>query len=166
MTALSAASFFGIMLALAAMPSASVALVVARSSSLGLRNGIATAGGIVTGDLVFVAIAIMGMSALAMAMGPVFSAFKYVGGAYLIWLGIKLLRSDRRVRVRSLPAKIHSQNAGRIGKSSYGESNAQSLLHELHETDLVTVGSWQICWEVGPCRPAFWAFSCAKLPWK
>ena len=92
MTPLAIASFFGIMLALAAMPSASVALVVARSSSLGLRNGIATALGIVAGDLIFVAIAILGMSALAIAMGSIFSVFKYVGGAYLVWIGIKLLR--------------------------------------------------------------------------
>lgn len=81
------------MLALAAMPSASVALVVARSSSLGLRNGIATAIGIVAGDLIFVFIAILGMSALAVAMGSVFSVFKYIGGAYLIWLGIRLIIS-------------------------------------------------------------------------
>jgi len=81
MTLYSIASFFVIMLALAAMPSASVALVVARSSSFGFRNGIATAIGIVAGDLIFVAIAILGMSALAVVMGSVFSVFKYIGGA-------------------------------------------------------------------------------------
>jgi len=93
MTTLAITSFFGIMLALAVMPSASVALVVARSAGFGLRNGIATALGIVVGDLVFVAIAILGMSALAAMMGSLFSVFKYVGGAYLIYLGIKILRS-------------------------------------------------------------------------
>jgi len=97
MTPLSIASFFVIMLALAAMPSASVALVVARSSSLGLRNGIATAIGIVAGDLIFVSIAILGMSALAIAMGSLFSVFKYIGGAYLIWLGIQLFRAKETV---------------------------------------------------------------------
>ncbi len=83
------------MLALAAIPSSSVALVVARSSSLGFRNGVATTAGIVAGDLIFVTIAIMGMSALAIAMGSLFSVFKYAGGAYLIWLGIKLLGSKK-----------------------------------------------------------------------
>ena len=97
MTPLAIATFFAIMLALAAMPSASVALVVARSSCHGLRNGIATIIGIVAGDLVFVAITILGMSALAITMGSVFSVLKYIGGVYLIWLGIKLFRSKAPV---------------------------------------------------------------------
>jgi threonine/homoserine/homoserine lactone efflux protein len=91
MTLVSILSFFGIMLALAAMPSASVALVVVRSSSCGMRNGVATALGIVAADLVFVTIAILGLSALALAFGSAFSILKYLGGAYLIWLGVKLL---------------------------------------------------------------------------
>jgi threonine/homoserine/homoserine lactone efflux protein len=102
MTPLALASFFVIMLALAAMPSASVALVVARSSSLGLRNGIATALGIVAGDLIFVSISILGMSALAITLGSVFSVLKYVGGAYLIWLGVKLLKSKETNGITSV----------------------------------------------------------------
>jgi threonine/homoserine/homoserine lactone efflux protein len=93
MTLLAIASFLGIMLILAAIPSASVALVVARTSSCGLLNGIATITGIVVADLIFVAIAIMGMSALAFTLGSVFSVLKYIGGAYLIWLGVKLIMS-------------------------------------------------------------------------
>lgn len=104
MTPFAVASFFVIMLALAALPSASVALVVARSSSLGLRNGIATALGIVAGDLIFVAIALLGMSALALTLGSFFSGLRFVGGAYLIWLGIRLLRSKE---APGLPSPDH-----------------------------------------------------------
>ncbi len=93
MTLFAIFSFFVIMLTLAAIPSASVALVVARAASLGLRNGIAAAIGIVTGDLIFMTVAILGMSALATTVGSLFAAFKYAGGVYLIWLGISLLRS-------------------------------------------------------------------------
>lgn len=93
MTPLATLSFFGIMLALAAMPSSSVALVVARSASLGLRNGISVTAGIVLGDLIFATIAILGMSALALSMGSIFSVMKYLGGVYLIWIGWKLLRA-------------------------------------------------------------------------
>ncbi len=94
MTPLAALSFFAIMLALAAMPSASVTLVVARSVSHGLKNGIAVALGIVIGDLFFVAFAILGMSVLATTFGSVFSVFKYIGGAYLVWLGFNLLKTN------------------------------------------------------------------------
>jgi hypothetical protein len=48
------------MVVLAAIPSSSVALVVLRSASLGVRSGVATAFGIAAGDLIFVALAISG----------------------------------------------------------------------------------------------------------
>ena len=82
-----------VMLPLAAMPSASVALVVARSASAGRRSGSAAAFGIVIGDLLFIAMALLGMTLLAGWLGTLFSLLKYAGGAYLIFLGISLLSS-------------------------------------------------------------------------
>lgn len=94
-----------VMLPLAAMPSASVALVVARSASAGRASGAAAAFGIVAGDLLFIAMALLGMSLLAGWIGTLFSLVKYVGGAYLIYLGISLLRSKPLLRMqRSAPA--------------------------------------------------------------
>jgi len=89
-----------VMLALAAIPSASVALVVTRSATLGFANGAAAALGIVLGDLVFVTLAIFGMSTLAESMGAFFAIVKFLGGAYLIWLGIGLIRSTGSVKLR------------------------------------------------------------------
>ncbi|WP_369334585.1 LysE family transporter, partial [Pectobacterium brasiliense] len=63
MTAFAALSLFLAMIALAAMPSSSVALVVIRSATLGVRHGVATALGIVVGDLLFVVLAIAGLVA-------------------------------------------------------------------------------------------------------
>ncbi|MEA5462295.1 LysE family translocator [Leptothoe sp. PORK10 BA2] len=82
------------MTALAALPSASVALVVTRAATLGIANGMAVAAGIVLGDLVFVALAILGLSVVAEAMGGLFMVLKVVGGLYLIGLGISLWRSQ------------------------------------------------------------------------
>lgn len=45
------------------------------------------------GGRVFVAAALLGMRVLAKAMGSLFVVLKYVGGAYLTWLGASLLRS-------------------------------------------------------------------------
>ncbi len=95
MTFLSAFTLCLVTIALAAIPSASVALVVTRSATLGIKNGVAVASGIVIGDLVFVCLAILGMSVLAETMGAFFAIFKYIGGAYLIWLGIGLLRAKK-----------------------------------------------------------------------
>ena len=82
------------MAALAALPSASVALVITRAATLGVKNGIAVAVGIVLGDLVFVTLAILGLSVVAETMGGFFIFVKVLGGMYLIWLGISLWRSN------------------------------------------------------------------------
>lgn len=84
---------FFAMTALALTPSASVALVVARSSSAGFANGSAVAAGVVVGDLIFVFLAILGMAALAELAGSFFLILRYLAGAYLIWFGINLMRS-------------------------------------------------------------------------
>ena len=78
---------------LAAVPSASVALVVTRGAAFGVRSGAAVAAGIVLGDLVFVAFAIYGLHAIAEAMGSFFAVIRYAGGAYLIWMGVGFIRS-------------------------------------------------------------------------
>ena len=45
------------------------------------------------GDLVFLLAAIYGLSYIAEALGTFFVVVKYLGGAYLIWLGMRMLLS-------------------------------------------------------------------------
>lgn len=96
MSYLDSISLFLIMLTLAVIPSTSVALVVTRSATLGISNGIAVAIGIVLGDLVFILLAILGLSVVAETMGAFFVVIKYIGGAYLLWIGYKLLTSQSK----------------------------------------------------------------------
>jgi threonine/homoserine/homoserine lactone efflux protein len=84
-------ALLGIMIALAAIPSTSVALVVTRAASLGASNGVAVAAGIVLGDLIFVMLVILGLSVLAEALGSLFQIIRYLGATYLVWLGFSLL---------------------------------------------------------------------------
>lgn len=86
-------SLFGAMVILAAIPSVSVLAVSARSAASGFMHGVFTTVGIVLGDVIFVIIAIWGLSFLAETMGSLFVLIKYLGGAYLILLGIGLCRS-------------------------------------------------------------------------
>lgn len=94
MTFVESIILFGIMISLAALPGSSVALVVARSATLGTANGIAAGIGIVLGDLLFVALAIAGLAVAAETLGSFFVVVKFIGGLYLIWLGTKLLTSS------------------------------------------------------------------------
>lgn len=88
---------FATLALLAALPSTSVVLVVTRSATAGLRQGLAVAVGIVLGDLIFVAIALLGLSALADALGGLFLLIKLLGGLYLIWLGGRMLLSGSAI---------------------------------------------------------------------
>lgn len=88
-------SFAAIMLGLAALPSASVALVVTRSATHGVGSGVATSIGIVVADLLFVALALLGMSVLAESLGVLFAFMRYAAAAYLIWFGVSLLRTAK-----------------------------------------------------------------------
>lgn len=90
---------FAVMAALALVPSTSVALVVTRSSSTGFSNGSAVAAGIVFGDLVFVFLAVLGITALAEIVGNFFVILKYLAGGYLIWFGISLMRSKASLQL-------------------------------------------------------------------
>jgi len=92
-------TLFGIMVVLAAIPSASVALVVTRSATLGVGNGIAVAAGIVLGDLVFIILAILGLSVVAETMGSLFMIIKYLGGVYLLWLGFTLITAKSKTTI-------------------------------------------------------------------
>ena len=90
---LEAISLFFVMLTLALIPSSSVALVVTRSVTLGVQNGISVSLGIVLGGLIFMFLAILGLSIVAETMGWLFLTIKYIGATYLIWLGYTLLIS-------------------------------------------------------------------------
>ena len=97
-----ALALFLIMIGLAAIPSSSVALVVVRSATLNIRNGVAASFGIVTGDLIFVLLAILGLSTLAETLGALFAVIRYAAAGYLIWFGIGLIRSAAKPRAQAL----------------------------------------------------------------
>ena len=99
MNAIEIITLFGIMALLAALPSASVALVIARSGTLGVANGAAVIVGIILGDLLFILLAIFGLSFIAETMGSLFIIIKYLGATYLLWFGYTLITSKSRVEI-------------------------------------------------------------------
>jgi threonine/homoserine/homoserine lactone efflux protein len=73
--------------------------------ALTLRNsvtrgrGVATAIGVVAGQLVWVAATAAGVAAVVVASRPAFEALRLLGAAYLVWLGLTtLLRRGHRAR--------------------------------------------------------------------
>ncbi|WP_238178345.1 LysE family translocator [Calothrix sp. 336/3] len=86
-------ALFTAMVILAAIPSISVLTVSTKSATSGFIHGVFTTIGIVVGDIFFIILAIWGLSFLAETIGNLFVLIKYLGGVYLIFLGISLCRS-------------------------------------------------------------------------
>jgi threonine/homoserine/homoserine lactone efflux protein len=75
------------------VPGPAVLYIVTRSIDQGRRAGLASVLGIHAGSLVHVTAAILGLSALLASSATAFDVVRYVGAAYLIWLGIRRLRT-------------------------------------------------------------------------
>ncbi|MEM1254491.1 MAG: LysE family translocator [Cyanobacteria bacterium P01_H01_bin.21] len=94
MSPTSTMALFATMFLLAVVPGPSVFAVVARSMASGFYHGVVTAVGIVIGDVVFIFLAILGLWTLAETSA--FFWVKYLGSAYLIYVGVATLRSKPR----------------------------------------------------------------------
>jgi len=80
-------------LALLVIPGPAVLFIVTRSVEHGRRVGLASVVGVHLGTLVHVAAAAAGLSALLVSSAAAFDVVKYVGAAYLLFLGLHRLVS-------------------------------------------------------------------------
>jgi len=77
-------------------PGADTLLVVRNVLRGGRRDGIATAIGICSGLYVHAILSAFGLSVILMHSAAAFTAVKFAGAAYLVWLGLQSLRSAAR----------------------------------------------------------------------
>ncbi|MCX2862075.1 LysE family translocator [Paucibacter sp. PLA-PC-4] len=71
-------------------------LIMTRSATQGWRAGSAAALGIGAGTCVHVLAAALGLSALLAASSWAFTVIKWVGAAYLVWIGLQMLLSRKQ----------------------------------------------------------------------
>src|SRR5262245_41626531 len=85
------AMFFVATLALLVVPGPAVLYIVARGIDQGRAAGLASAVGIASGSFLHVVAAALGLSAILASSALAFSVVKYLGAAYLIYLGLRTL---------------------------------------------------------------------------
>jgi len=84
-------TYLAVLLGFVLIPGPAVLLTLARASTAGTRTGLATGLGIAVGDLAHTLLAIAGISAIVATSAVLFSAIKYLGAAYLVYLGIRAI---------------------------------------------------------------------------
>jgi threonine/homoserine/homoserine lactone efflux protein len=76
------------------VPGPTVTVTIANSMKYGTRAGLLNVVGTQIGLITMIAVLALGLSAIVAGLGDVFDILRLAGAAYLIWLGIKLWRSD------------------------------------------------------------------------
>ena len=91
---------------LAVTPGPGIAYVVARTVSGGRTEGLASCLGTSLGGLVHVLASSLGLSLIVAESAMAFSLLKYIGAAYLVYLGIGMLhRKETQVETTPIPFK-------------------------------------------------------------
>jgi len=100
--------FLAAALALLLVPGPAVLYIVTRSAAQGRRAGLASVMGVEAGSLIHSMAAAFGLSALLMASAIAFQIVKYVGAAYLVYLGVRVLLSREDQGVDVVPPRASS----------------------------------------------------------
>jgi threonine/homoserine/homoserine lactone efflux protein len=89
------AAFLIGMIILAATPGPGVMASMAKAIAEGFKASLYLIGGLVVGDMIFLLLALFGLSAIAKIMGNLFLLVRIIGGLYLMYLGVRIFRSSQ-----------------------------------------------------------------------
>jgi len=87
--------FIAATMALLVVPGPAVVYIVTRTVAQGRTAGLVSVLGIHVGSIFYVALTSLGMSALLLASSTAFEIVKWLGVAYLVWLGVQKLWLQR-----------------------------------------------------------------------
>ena len=98
-------------------PGPDVLYIVTNALRSGVRAGMVAALGIVSGCFVHVFAAAVGVSALLATSASAFTVLKWIGAAYLLWMGVRLLCS--KAAPLELNAGISEVNLWRVYRRGF-----------------------------------------------
>lgn len=93
-----------------ASPGPATLALMSTSATMGRAAGFRLALGITTGSIFWGVLVAFGLAAFLLEFSWALFGLKLVGGAYLLWLGFKALRSAFTPEARLKPAKIRRKN--------------------------------------------------------
>lgn len=113
---------------LIAIPGPSVLFVVGRSLALGRKGGLLSVLGNTLGELVQVAAVAVGLGVVLTQSVVLFTAIKFAGAAYLVYLGIRAIRHRGQGTATADP--VRGSSTGRVLREGtlVGATNPKSLM--------------------------------------
>jgi len=102
-------AFVAASIVLLIIPGPTILTVISYSVAHGRRANVALVAGVALGDSTALVLSLVGVGALLAASALWFSVVKWVGGLYLIYLGVKLLRAGASVTALATPAAPSSR---------------------------------------------------------
>jgi threonine/homoserine/homoserine lactone efflux protein len=108
-------TFLGASLVLAITPGPGVLYIVTRSLSQGKRSGLVSVAGVALGNLGNALAAALGLGVVLASSPTAFMAIKYVGAAYLVYLGIRTLLGRLADPAVSAPVSVRLRAVFRDG---------------------------------------------------
>lgn len=102
-------AFVAASIVLLIIPGPTILTVISYSVAHGRRANFALVAGVALGDSTALVLSLVGVGALLAASALWFSVVKWVGGLYLIYLGVKLLRAGASVTALATPAAPSSR---------------------------------------------------------
>lgn len=82
------------------IPGPTILLVVSYALGQGWRSALPVATGVALGDFTAMTLSMLGVGAILAASATIFTALKWLGAAYLVYLGIKLFRAGGTLDVK------------------------------------------------------------------
>lgn len=101
-----AAAYFAVLV----LPGPGVTAIVARALTRGMHGAPAFIAGFVVGALIWFTVAATGLAVVAARFGSVFTAIRYAGAAYLIYLAYRFWRAPARpLQMAEVAAEGHAR---------------------------------------------------------
>lgn len=87
------------------IPGPATLLISARASTSGVKSALTTSFGIAIGDFAHTLFAVFGLSAIIMTSATAFTVVKFLGAAYLVYLGLQAIFGKTKLQVGG--EKVH-----------------------------------------------------------
>lgn len=113
------AAFIAASLVLLVVPGPTIIMVISQALAHGRRIALASVAGVGLGDLVASSLSIIGVGTILAASAAAFDGVKWVGAAYLVWIGIRMWRTPVTPRVLELEAAHVGERSWPVFRDSF-----------------------------------------------